>query len=292
MLYSLLLREAGIFVLDDDARAIGDVERLLRADDHALADIVLQLREAEVPEEGAGEGIRVGEALVQRAFEEGFGIEESGLGKDVVGRVDVQVEGFVGCVDEDVVSVEIVPGAVVDTLLDGRHGADALDFFVRVCAAEHLAVDDDGGEIGEALLEHPIYLKDALAIALGQFLPLVEVFTIRYNSRALGKLDLLPVAEEAAVGTVDLFLNHETGSGGGVVAHFFHEGAVEGVLDGTVFFECQHSVTFSAKVRRFRVLYKSLQGLQEFGNEEDNRSRKRNGKKQIFANLAKICRRM
>ena len=88
------------------------------------------------------------------------------------------------------------------------------------------------------LLDHPVYLKYALAIALGQVLPLVEVLVFRHHCCAFGKLDLLPVAEEAAVGSVDLFLDNEAGSGGGVVAHFLHEGAVEGVLDRTVFFEC------------------------------------------------------
>ena len=193
----------------------------------------------------------------------------------MVGGVNVQVEGIVKSVNVDVEAVEVVPGAVVDALLDGRHRTDALDVFVWVGASEHLAIDDDRGEVREARLDHPIYLKDALAIAFCQLLPLVEVFVIRNDGSPFGELDLLPVAEEAAVGAVDLFLNHEAGPGGGMVAHFFHEGAVEGVLDGTVFFECQHSDTFWAKVGRFRVLDKSLQGLQEFGNEGDKRNSKR-----------------
>ena len=177
--------------------------------------------------EVAGEGILVSEALVQSALEEGFGIQEAGFDKDVVGGIDVQVKGFVGRVHVNVEAVEIVPGAVVDALLDGRHGAYALDLLVRVGTAEHLTINDDGGEIGEAILEYPIYLKYALAIALGQLLPLVEVFTIRNNSRALGELDLLPVAEETAVGAVDLFLNYKSCLGRGVIAHFLHECAVE-----------------------------------------------------------------
>ena len=145
----------------------------------------------------------------------------------MVGSVDVQLEGLVGRVDVDIESIEIVPGAVVDALLDGRHGADALDLLVRVGASEHLAIDDDGLEVGKALLEHPVYLKYALAIAFGQLLPLVEVFALRHHGCAFGKLNLLPVAEEAAVGAMDLFLNYEAGSGGGMVANLFHEGSVE-----------------------------------------------------------------
>ena len=36
------------------------------------------------------------------------------------------------------------------------------------------------------------------------------------------------------------------------------------VLNGTVFFECQHSVLFCAKLRRFQAVSKSLQTLQRF----------------------------
>ena len=74
MFDAFLLREAGILALDDDAGTVRDVKGLLGADDDAFADVVLDFREAEVLVEGAGKGIRVGEALVQGAFEEGFGI--------------------------------------------------------------------------------------------------------------------------------------------------------------------------------------------------------------------------
>ena len=218
---------------------------------------------------GAGEGIRVGETLVQRAFKEGFGIKEASLGKERVGRINIEVEGLVERVDVDIEAIEVMPWAVVDALLDGRHGTNAFDFLMRIGSAEYFAVDDDGLEVGEALLEHPIYLKYALAIALGQFLPLVKVFTFRHHGGTFCELDLLPVAEETAVGSVDFFLDHETRFDRSVIADLFHEGAVEGVLDGTIFFECQHSVTFLAKVWRFRAPNKSLQGLQESGCEED-----------------------
>lgn len=74
MFDAFLLREAGVLALDDDAGTVRDIEWILGADDNALADVVLDFRDAEVLVEGAGEGVRVGEALVQGALKEGFGV--------------------------------------------------------------------------------------------------------------------------------------------------------------------------------------------------------------------------
>ena len=207
----------------------------------------------------AWECVRVGEALVQHALEKRLGIEKAGFGEDMIGGFDVQVEGFVGRVYVNVEAVEIMPGAVVDALLDGRHSPDALYVLVRICTSEHLAVDDDGLEVGEALLNHPMYLKYTLAIATCQFLPLVEVFFAGYYGGSFGELDIVPVAEKTAIGAVYLFLYDETSSLRGMHPDLLHEGTVEMVLNGTVFFECQHRVFF-AKVRptevRFQIIAK------------------------------------
>lgn len=147
--------------------------------------------------------------------------------KDLIGRVNVQIEGLLGSINIDVEAVEIVPGAVVDALLDGRHGSDALHLLVRIGATEHLPINDDGDDGRVEALHDAINLIDALAVALREFLPLVEVFPFTHNRGAFGKLNVLPVAEETAVGAVDLFLYHETGSNKSVIADLFHEGLVE-----------------------------------------------------------------
>ena len=91
-------------------------------------------------------------------------------------------------------------------------------------------------------------------------MPLVKVFVVGDHGSAFGELDILSVAEKTAIGAVYLFLYHKSGVKGGMVTDLLHEGAVEVVLDGTVFFECQHSVLFFGKGRapecRFQIFAK------------------------------------
>ena len=103
------------------------------------------------------------------------------------------------------------------------------------------------------LLRHPDGALDKVNCPLGQ-----------------KAVDLLSVAEETAVGAVDLFLYDKKSPLRGVITNLFHEGAVVVVLDGAVFFECQHSVLFSAKVGYVNSVFKSLQTLQRFGRLPGN----------------------
>ena len=142
----------------------------------------------------AGEGVGIGKALFERAFKECLGIEDAGLCKNPIGGIDIYVKVALRRINIDVEAVEVVPGTVVDAFLDGRHGTDALDVLMRVGTAEQFAIYDEGCEGRMKVLHNAKYLIYALAIALGQFLPLVEVFTVGNHRGALGKLDFLPVA--------------------------------------------------------------------------------------------------
>ena len=132
------------FNLHGDAGTVGEKDGVEGLEDDALAGIAFEGRKPEFERDQGREYGGVRQAAGQRADIKGPCVQESSYGEQPGGFPYRQEIPSIFRKHIDIKGIEIVPGAIPDTLLDGLRQAVRSDGRVWVGAAEQFSVDGEG----------------------------------------------------------------------------------------------------------------------------------------------------